>query len=143
MYNNLAVIKIKRLVILILIPLCLLLTIQICLKNPETRELFTDIEEKENINYSKNVPDAKTRIKITVTDGSAVDAFVLYNGREICRITDDFAEFVVNCNGILEIKNNSGVPFWATAEICENTGEIIINNFYFTKGIKVLCTVSV
>jgi hypothetical protein len=136
------VIAIKKIIILILIPLLSLVTVQICLKNPQTRELFTDIENKENINFANNNSNNIAKITVTVTDGSARDCYILYNGRQLKEITGKNTVVSVNCNGVMEIKNNSGMPFYATAVCYDNNADIVINNSFFTRGINTLCFIN-
>ncbi len=135
-------IAIKKIIILILIPLLSLVTVQICLKNPKTRELFTDIENKENINFAHSTTNNTAKITVTVTEGNAKDCYILYNGRQLKEITGKNTVVNVNCNGVMEIKNNSGMPFYATAVCYDNNADIIINNSFFTMGIKTLCFIN-
>lgn len=133
---------IKNIIIAILIPLLVLVTVQLCLKNPETRELFTDVERYENINYTGFKSSQSTTLNITFEDGASKSASVLFNGNTVSDVTAQSIKLDIKCSGILEINNNSGSVIKAAVN-CDDEDVIInIHNTEFNRGISSLASVS-
>ena len=126
----------KRILISVLIPFLALITVQICLKNPKTREMFTSIETYENIDTSAK---AVTHRKIYFKKTEDIPLEVYFNGEKIEDFKEESICISVLCNGIFEIKNNSNRPVTVTAS-SENLNVKIINT-QFNTGISPLCHV--
>jgi len=103
--------------------------------------MFTSIEKYENINYTGIKPADNTELK--VINHSPADVILLFNGREIAFLNRRYTVIKIDCDGILEIKNNSNLPVEITVE--NNNKNIVteIKNTKFDRGISVLCEVNV
>ena len=126
----------KRILIYVLIPFLALLTVQICLKNPKTREMFTSIETYENIDTSEKVV---THSEILFKKNADIPLEVYFNGEKIEDFNQETLCVKVLCDGVFEIKNNSNRPVTVTASSDDLSVKIINNEF--KKGIKLFCFV--
>ena len=131
---------IKRLFIAVLIPFFALLTIQICLKNPKTREMFTSIEEYENINFSS---EAEKSFSILLKKNSIEAAEIYFNGDKLVDFNEKIICIDVPCDGVYEIKNNSNRPLSVT--VSSKNPDLIteVFNSEFNFGIRPLCRVNI
>ena len=133
------VIFIKRIYIAILIPLFVLLTVQICLKHPLTREMFTNIELYENIEYNGDFTETNCVVKITCNNYEGVSLY--FNGRKISDFKTENLAVTINCEGVFEIKNDSN-HLAEVAVFCDNINIVKeVYNTGFEQGIKPLCRV--
>lgn len=135
------VFKIKNIVIAILIPLLALVTVQLCLRNPQTRELFTNVEKYENISYSgiTEVEDASVNIEVEGEIPSGIE--VLFNGSTVVKVTSEKTTINAQCSGIIEIKNNSGFVIKAAVSCADDNVNLTVINTEFKPGISTLCAV--
>ena len=126
----------KRILISVLIPFLALLTVQICLKNPHTREMFTSIETYENIDTSAK---AVTYSKIHFEKSENIPLELYFNGEHIEDFNEKTLTVNVLCDGIFEIKNSSNRSVTVTA--FSNDSSIKIINKKFNRGISAFCFV--
>lgn len=131
------VLFVKKTIILILIPLLLVVTAQICLKNPKTRELFTDIEKYENITYP-GIPSGKMPEISFYADDKAE---ILFNGKTIAVSDKNKTTVTVNCNGVFEIKNLSDSNIKVTVDYDTTLMSVDVKATEFGLGVTPICSV--
>ena len=116
----------KRIFIAVLIPFLALITVQICLKNPKTRAMFTSIENYENIDTSEK---AVTQRKVYFKKTTDIPLEVYFNGEKIEDFEEESLCVNVLCDGVFEIKNNSNRSITVTA-FSNDLNIKIINNVH-------------
>lgn len=130
---------IKNVIIAVLIPLLVLITIQICLNNPNTREMFTNIESYENIEY--NTLPASNTVVVKFQSKNYSDLEIYFNGNLFSDFPTEDVDVEIGCDGIFEIKNNSN-QIIEVAVFCENQKVIDeIYNSRFNPGINQICKI--
>lgn len=129
----------KRIIIALLIPLLAVITVQICLKNPKTREIFTDIESYENVNYT-GLPAAVTG-EVTFKRHNEGQLELYFNGEKIRDFDEETLVVEVYCDGVFEIKNNSDCEVAVTVSSDKNNVITKIINTEFSYGISPICLV--
>ncbi len=130
----------KRIIIALLIPLLAVVTVQICLKNPKSREIFTNIESYENINYT-GLPNADAgEIKFKKHNKGQLELY--FNGEKIRNFDKDTLVVKVYCDGVFEIKNNSHCAVAVTVSSNKNNMIEKIINTEFEYGISPICLVN-
>lgn len=135
---------IKKTIMLILIPLLTLVTVQICLKYPDTRGIFTSIEKYENINYTGIDDSSERKLMLNLTKGTpSKDIVILFNGYEVGHMESYTRYITIRCDGVLQIKNKTK----ATVKIDVNSKDKL-NSFEETnsaspEGISTLCYIKI
>ena len=99
----------KKIVYLILIPLLSVVTVQICLSYPMTREIFTDIEVYEGIRKDDSAKSHDAVMEIEIISGTPnKKTEVLYNSQFVTFLDAKRVSFYAPGDGIVQIKNLSG-----------------------------------
>ena len=131
----------KKMFLMIVIPLAMLLCIQFCLLHPQTRQIFTKMESIEEINYLGIEKNDTVFATFTMDEGTPSDEVkIIFNSREIAVFNEKTVEVEVECDGIFEIKNGNTETVCVTAE-CRNARSIKSVNYRFPKGIYTLCVI--
>ena len=129
---------IKKFFILGIISFLLLATVQICLKNPKTRELLTDVEKAENIKFITE--HTKNYLVFSSSDPQSTEIY--FNGEKLGDFVSYSFDSNIICDGVFEIKNNSNRIITVTVHSFCETATVKIVNSQFEKGIKPLCIVT-
>ncbi len=123
-------------------PLLCLIVVQLCLRNPETRELFTDIEKQENIEYSPNFNSTTEAVELCLVKGTPGDDIgIFYNGSYICPFRFTSMSISIKCEGVVQIKNDSGQELTVAVKADSQNIEINDINPTINDGISNLCRV--
>ena len=130
---------IKKIIVLILIPLLTLVTVQLCLHNPHTREMFTNIEESEKI--KSDFLKYNNAIAIKTKDYNELEVY--FNGEKVGDFTSDVFYLDILCSGIVEIKNNSNRTIVVAVDSFCNNASVKILNTELNLGLTKLCNVVV
>ncbi len=127
----------KKIILIIIIPLLGLLTVQLCLKNPKTRELFTDIESVEQI---KQVSYKQSNC-IVVSVKHYDELEIYFNGEKVDEFTSNAYLLEIPCSGVVEIKNNSNRVCEVTVNSYCNNASVKTINSMAGAGITPVCMV--
>lgn len=136
--------KISR-VLFIICVLCLgILTVsQLLLKNENTREIFTDIEKYEKILYASNEAFENGSVTLCLENAKPSEKIeIWFNGEKIDFFKSDKQKITVECDGVIEVKNDSGKKAIVSVEsVSKNTELLMSNKHEINSGIRVICLV--
>ena len=131
----------KKILLMVAVPLVMLLCIQFCLLHPQTRQIFTKMESIEEINYLGIEKDDTVFVTFTMEEGTPSDEVkIIFNSREIAVFNEKTVVVEVECDGVFEIKNGNTETVCVTAK-CENSRSIKSVNYRFPKGLYTLCAI--
>ncbi len=135
---------IKKTIMLILIPLLALVTVQICLKYPGTREIFTSIEKYENINYTGIDDNSERKIMLNLTEGTpSKDIVILYNGYKVGYM-DGYTRYItIRCDGVLQINNKTKANLRVDVSSKDELKSFEKTNSDTPEGISTLCYIKI
>lgn len=127
-----------------LIPLLALVSVQLCLHNPQTRELFTDIEKQENITYEALKQDETETVEVMLIGSRPCESVkLIYNGRYICPFDFTTMKIPVECSGVLQIRNDSGQALTVAVISKSKNVKITDVDLYHDAGISTICRVEI
>lgn len=123
----------------------MLIAAQICLKNAATRAMFTDIEKYEKISYAANSALKEGYITVELTSGKPSEKIeVWFNGEPVGAMHNKSEKIIIECDGVIELKNDSGSRITAEAGKTSGNIELLMSNKpEIVSGIKVLCSVNI
>lgn len=135
---------IKKTIMLILIPLLTLVTVQICLKYPDTRGIFTSIEKYENINYTGIDDNSERKLMLNLTEGTpSKDIVILYNGYEVGYM-DSYTRYItIRCDGVLQINNKTMANLRVDVSSKDELKSLEETNSASPEGISTLCYIKI
>lgn len=145
-FINMCVKKIHTLILFIpLVLLAVIIIAQVCLKNSSTRAMFTEIEKYEDMQYENKADMPCGYLTVKLTQGNPSKKIELwFNGEKVKDMSKKKATFKIECDGVVEIKNDSGCQITAEVSSVDDNLELMMNNIpSFSSGIKVLCRVTV
>jgi len=123
--------------------LCLGFTLvsQLLLKNKNTREMFTDIEKYEKIQYASNEAFEKGSVVLCLENSKPSEQIeIWFNGEKIDSFKSNKHKIDVDCDGVIEVKNDSGKKIVVSVEsVSDNTELLISNKHEINSGIRVVC----
>ena len=124
--------------------LLLLVAAQIFLKNERTREIFTPIEKYEKISYASNEAFKEGYVILKLESGKASDKTeIWFNGEKIDVFKSKKQKVVIECDGVIEVKNDSGGKITVSVDSVSKNIELLMNNKpEINAGIRVVCSVS-
>lgn len=124
--------------------LVLIVISQLCLKNKKSRELFTKIDDYENISLEANADAAVGYVTVKLTSGNPSEKIeIWFNGEKTALFDEKEVKIKIYCSGVVEIKNDSGNIIKAEVKDTSDNVKLMLNNkSEVLNGIKVLCTVS-
>ncbi len=134
----------RNIIYAIIIPFLLLVTVQICLKYPMTRDMFTDIEAYEGIDFDTSQEGKPISLEAKLTNGSpSEDIIILYNSTPVSRLDMQRVCFCIDCNGVLQINNTSQDVVSIDINYNPDLISVDIINTEIPKGIHTVCTVKI
>lgn len=121
----------------------LLVLTQILLKNKSTREIFTPIEKYEKISYASNTAFKEGYAVIKLEEGKPSEKIeIWFNGEKVDVLDEKSKKIVIDCDGVFEIKNDSGKKIVVSAEsVSDNIEFLMSNKPEIASGIRVICSV--
>lgn len=124
--------------------LAVIIAAQVCLRNSSTRAMFTEIEKYEDMQYKAEADISYGYLTIKLTKGKPSEKIELwYNGEMAETMSKKSVTLKVECDGVVEIKNDSGSLITAEVGGIDDNLELIMNNIpSFSEGIRVLCRVT-
>ncbi len=134
----------KNIIYAIIIPFLLLLTVQICLKYPMTRDMFTDIEAYEGIDFDTSSEGKPISLEAELTNGiPSEDIIIIYNSTPVSEFDMQRVCFGIDCDGVLQINNPSQEV--VSLDINYNPDLVAVNiiNTEIPKGLHTACTVKI
>lgn len=134
----------KNIIYSIIIPFLLLVTVQICLKYPMTRDMFTDIEAYEGIDF--DIPESNKHIKLEtelINGNPSEDITIIYNSVTVSQFDMQRVCFDIDCDGVLQINNTSQDVISLDINYNPDLITVDIVNTDIPKGIHTVCTVRI
>ena len=133
----------KNFFYLLVIPSLIIICIQLCLAGDSTRDMFTNIEAVEGISYSYEMQSRDVFVELELTYGNPdYNIIVLYNAREVARFTENKLVIPVDCDGVLQIQNNT-MDFLEINVKSEKAGSVTVKTHDIPVGITTFCFVEV
>lgn len=133
-------IYLKKTMFFVFVPLAIICMIQICLITPQTRELFTRIEEIENVRVEDDVPKVAAYVELSLTKGKpSNDIIVYFNANEVARFNYPVLTLRLDCDGVLQIKNGNNENIIVAAK-CNLPHKIEQTNTQIPNGLFALGT---
>lgn len=117
---------------------------QLFLKNEKTREIFTEIEKYENITYSANEIFKEGYVVLKLENAEPSDKIeIWFNGEKIDAFKSKKHKIKVECDGVIEVKNDSGNKIVVSVEKTSENIELMMSNKpEINSGIKVICSLN-
>lgn len=124
--------------------LAVIIAAQVCLRNSSTRAMFTEIERYEDMQYKAEADISYGYLTVRLTKGKPSEKIELwYNGERVKTMSKKSVTLKVECDGVVEIKNDSGSLITAEVGGIDDNLELLMNNIpSFSEGIRVLCRVT-
>ena len=133
----------KKFFCLILVPAFIIVCVQLCLVNDDTREIFTNIETVEGVSYSREAQNEKVFVEFEIVRVNPNNNIILlYNAREIARFSNRKLEISVDCDGMFQIQNNTYEEVIINAKI-KKAEDVVVKSYDIPVGITTLCFVDV
>ncbi len=130
----------KMLVVLGIALFSVVIASQIFLKNKATRAMFTEIEKYENITYESTEKIKKGSVTVSLDSGKpSQDVEIWFNGEKVSLLDEKVKKIVVDCDGVVEIKNDSGLKISVSVKNSDGVELPLCNKIEMSAGIKVLC----
>jgi len=134
----------KILFISCLILTFLVLAVQVFLKNENTREIFTEIEKYENISYAANEIFKEGYVVLKLENAKPSDKIeIWFNGEKIDVFKSKKQKVTVECDGVIEVKNDSGNKIVVSVDKSSENIELLMSNKpEINSGIRVICSLN-
>ena len=117
---------------------------QFFLKNENTREIFTQIEKYENISYGENEIFKEGYVVLKLQNAKPSDKIeIWFNGEKISTFEAEKQKVQIDCNGVIEVKNNSRNKILVSVYDTSENVELLMNNKpEIPSGIRVICVLN-
>ena len=103
--------------------------------------MFTDIEKYEKIQYASNEAFEKGSVVLHLENSKPSEQIeIWFNGEKIDYFKSNKQEIDVDCDGVIEVKNDSGKKIIVSVESVSDNIELLISNKHeINSGIRVVC----